>query len=238
MRKGSARWCGIGIGAASLLLVASVGLGQPAAAPGPPSHRSQDLLAWPTATAETRPWAYWWWMGSAVDEKNLTWNLEQYRQAGYGGVHVIPIYGAKGYEDRYVEYLSPRWMELLRHAVSEAHRLGMKLDMTTGTGWCFGGPNIPVADACAKVVFKTVPIRPGEPIRTDIPGRQVQAAVAVEASGRRVDLTERVQPDGTVAWDVPEGQWTLYVVSQKSAERRVKRAAPGGEGYMLNPFSK
>jgi len=177
-------------------------------------------------------------MGSAVDEENLTWNLEQYRRAGYGGVHIIPIYGAKGYEERYVKYLSPRWMALLRHAVSEARRLCMNADMTTGTGWCFGGPNVAVEDACAKAVFKAVPIRPGEPIRTGIPGSQVQAAVAVSRSGQRVELTDRVSPDGTVHWQVPDGQWTLYLVSQQSAERRVKRAAPGGEGYMLNPFSK
>ena len=53
-------------------------------------------------------------MASAVDPDNLSRELERYRQAGLGGVHIIPIYGAKGFESRYVDYLSPKWMELLR----------------------------------------------------------------------------------------------------------------------------
>ncbi|MFA6245231.1 MAG: glycosyl hydrolase [Candidatus Hydrogenedentales bacterium] len=84
-----------------------------------------DDLDWPAITSEQRPGGYWWWMGSAVDEANITKELERYRAAGMGGVHIIPIYGAKGYESRYVEYLSPRWMALMGHAVSEGKRLGM-----------------------------------------------------------------------------------------------------------------
>lgn len=47
-------------------------------------------LAWPPATRETRPWSYWWWLGSAVDATNLTRELQRYRAAGWGGVHIIP----------------------------------------------------------------------------------------------------------------------------------------------------
>src|SRR5690348_17040248 len=78
---------------------------------------------WPTQTSVSRPWAYWWWMGSAVNEADLTRELERYAKAGMGGVHIIPIYGAKGYEKQYIEYLSPRWMAMLRHSVTEARRL-------------------------------------------------------------------------------------------------------------------
>ena len=30
---------------------------------------------WPDTPVEARPGARWWWLGSAVDEKNLTYNL-------------------------------------------------------------------------------------------------------------------------------------------------------------------
>jgi hypothetical protein len=91
-------------------------------------------LAWPSVTQECRPWSYWWWLGSAVDKENLTKELTRYRDAGWGGVHIIPIYGAKGWEAKFVDYLSPRWMEMLKHTVTEAQRLGLGVDMTTGTG--------------------------------------------------------------------------------------------------------
>src|SRR5215217_1791718 len=94
-----------------------------------------DRLGWPQATREARPWTRWWWLGSAVDEPNLTRLLEQYHQAGLGGVEICPIYGARGYEDRYIDFLTPKWMAVLAHTTAEAKRLGMGVDMTTGTGW-------------------------------------------------------------------------------------------------------
>ncbi|MCX6902658.1 MAG: glycosyl hydrolase, partial [Verrucomicrobia bacterium] len=99
-------------------------------------------LAWPEITRQSRPGAYWWWMGSSVDAKNLTHELQRYREAGMGGVHIIPIYGAKGFETNYVDYLSPPWMDMLRHTVVEAQRLYLNVDMTMGSGWCLGGPNV------------------------------------------------------------------------------------------------
>jgi hypothetical protein len=94
---------------------------------------------WPKTNREHRPWAYWWWMGSAVDEINLTAELTRYAEAGMGGLHVIPIYGAKGFESHYVPYLSSRWLELLAFTVKEADRLDLGIDLSLGTGWCFGG---------------------------------------------------------------------------------------------------
>ncbi len=91
---------------------------------------------------EAKPWAYWWWMGNSVSPEGITANLEKYSKAGMGGLHIIPIYGEKGDEENFIRYISPRWMEMLKHAVAEAERLNMGIDMTSGTGWPFGGPLI------------------------------------------------------------------------------------------------
>ena len=98
---------------------------------------------WPVEL-ETQHWpgAYWWCPGSALDEKNIDWNLETLFEGGIRNVHHIPIYGARGYEDRYLDYLSPQYVAMLDYAVRKAESLGMNLDTTTGTGWCFGGPDL------------------------------------------------------------------------------------------------
>lgn len=90
-----------------------------------------------------KPGNYWWVPGSAFDTAGIDWNLEQMHRAGIGTAHIIPIYGARGYEDRYIPYLSKKWMEMLQYAAHKTDQLGMQLDMTTGTGWCFGGPDLP-----------------------------------------------------------------------------------------------
>ena len=58
-------------------------------------------------------------MGNAVDQKNLKTALSTYQQAGIGGVEITPIYGAKGYEDRYIDFLSPKWMDMLHFTAAQ-----------------------------------------------------------------------------------------------------------------------
>ena len=121
---------------------------------------AQAEIEWPAATRESRPWTRWWWLGSAVDEAGLTRQLELLAAAGFGGVEICPIYGAKGWEDRYVPFLSPRWMELLAHATREAQRLGLGVDLTTGTGWPFGGPWVGDEDASSSLLLERDPRGP------------------------------------------------------------------------------
>src|SRR3954468_10314338 len=204
---------------------------------------AKDALAWPAVEVTAKPWAFWWWMGSEVNPADITRELERYQKAGMGGVHIIPISGAKGYEKQAIEYLSPKWMEMLRHSVSEARRLGMDCDMTLGTGWCFGGPNISDRDANATLVVKTFAVATGDGIKDKFDPQATQALVAFPEAGQPVELTGKIKPDGTVEWIAPppKGQaqgakWKVYAISQKPSRQKVKRPAPGGAGYMLNPF--
>lgn len=195
---------------------------------------TETPLAWPAITREARPWAYWWWMASAVDETNLTKELTRYRDAGYGGVHIIPIYGAKGWESNYITYLSPRWMEMLNYTVTEARRLGMDVDMTTGTGWCFGGgPNVTEAEGNANVVVRTFDVPAGGSLPEKMEAARTHALIAFSSDGKSVDLTKRIRPDGSVNWKAREAA-KVYAVSQRFSGQKVKRAGPGGEGPMLN----
>ena len=198
---------------------------------------------WPPITREQRPWAYWWWMGSAVDQTNLTRELTRYRAAGYGGVHIIPIYGAKGWESSYLRYLSPQWMEMLDHTVREAKRLDLGVDMTTGTGWCFGGgPYVSEKEGNATVVVKTFDLVVGAKLAAKFDPKATQALVAFQnpkskiqsPKSAAIDITARIRADGTVDWVAPAGEWKVYAVSQKLSPQKVKRPAPGGEGPMLN----
>jgi hypothetical protein len=155
---------------------------RPGAVAGPAAPEAQSP-AWPAVTRTAKPWARWWWPGSAVDRAGLSAQLEKFAAASLGGVEITPIYGARGAESRYLDFLSARWVEMLEHAAREAARLDLGIDMATGTGWPFGGPAVSPADASSNL-------------------RLVGGRLA--------------------------GVPTVM---------KVKRAAPGGEGLVLDPYS-
>ncbi len=114
------------------------------------SAAAQDT-GWYTPVNENKAYVRWWWLGSAVDKEGLTWNLEQFSEAGIGGFEVTPIYGVQGNEANDIDYLSPEWMEMYKYLLSESERLGLQCDLNNGTGWPFGGPQITTDLAAQKM---------------------------------------------------------------------------------------
>ena len=94
-------------------------------------------LQWPEITSQTRPWTRWWWPGSAVQESDIVSMLDAYSQAGLGGMEVTTIYGAKGWEDRYRDYLSDEWMDLFCFTLKEAASRDLGVDLANASGWPF-----------------------------------------------------------------------------------------------------
>jgi hypothetical protein len=195
----------------------------------------KDPLGWPAVTSTQKPWTRWWWLGSAVDRPNLTRELEDFAKAGLGGVEICPIYGAKGVEDRFLKFLSPGWMEMLGHTTSEAKRLGLGVDLTTGTGWPFGGPM--VTPEMASADMQLIRHTPQAGKATDLVFKgSPQCLRAYPDVGEALDLMEFIE-DGKLVWTPPAGNWRILGLASASPIQKVKRAAPGGEGSVLDPFS-
>ena len=207
---------------------------------------ADDPLAWPPITSQTEPWVWWWWHGSAVDQTNIARELQRFHDAGLGGVQITTIYGTKGAETRDIPYLAPEWLKMMGYTVDKAKKSGMGVDMSLGSGWCFGGPTVSDADANASVVVKTYELGMGERLPQKFDRKTTQALVAFDANGKSIDLTDSISTNGEVFFSppgnwigttnsTPPKTWTIYAVSQKPSGQKVKRAAPGGEGWMLNP---
>ncbi|MBR5218685.1 MAG: hypothetical protein IKV89_03040 [Clostridia bacterium] len=65
------------------------------------------------------PVMMWFWNGD-ISEEGITYQLESYRKQNIVNFFIHPAAGTK------LEYLSNRYMELIKHTVKEAKRLGMK----------------------------------------------------------------------------------------------------------------
>ncbi|GHT58199.1 glycosyl hydrolase family 2 [Bacteroidia bacterium] len=208
--------------------------------------------SWPEITREAKPWTRWWWLGSDVDSVNLTYNLEALSRAGIGGVEITPLYGVKGRESSYIDYLSPRWMNMLAFTESEAQRLGMSVDMNNGTGWPFGGPEVTIEDAATKAIFQEYTVKGGQSLQEPIlvetghaPSLLPNKLMAYSSSGEILDLTDKVETGctpslhGKLNWKAPQGKdYKLTALFIGKTLQQVKRAAPGGQGYVLDHLNK
>jgi len=176
-------------------------------------------------------------MGSAVGKDELSRLIEIYSAAGIGGFEIMPIYGVRGKENMAIPFLSPSWMEMLSHTIGEGKRFGIGVDMDTGTGWPFGGPHITPALGAKKLVLKSFAVRGGETATGTFELGGLQAAMAVSGDGKKIDLMKYVNEQGRLEWPAPPGDWKVYTAVQQNTMQRVKRAAPGGEGLVVDHFS-
>jgi len=211
------------------------------------SSEPEPAGPWPEITRENKPWSRWWWLGSEVDRANISDLMKRYADAGIGGLEITPLYGVQGHEDRYIDFLSPRWMDMLEISIAEAENRGMGMDMNLGTGWPFGGPQISPEHAASRLILRTWTIEGGESLNEIIQperprdrgeGVTLDALMAFGEDGTILDLTDRVLEDGTLVWVADPGEWELYAAFCGKTRQTVKRAAPGGEGYTLDHFSR
>src|SRR5215218_6132825 len=197
-----------------------------------------------TPGPDSRIMMRWWWFGPVVEEAELARELEAMAAAGIGGVEVTSTYplSASGAE-REAGFLSGRHLSRLRFAAETASRLGLRFDVTIGSGWSFGGPHITDATAARQLRWdmREVPPR-GVRIAVEQPwpGDEVVAVYVGDGSLQEPPAQWRQLPihDGAVV--VPEGSGprsVLLAVSSPTGQN-VKRAALGAEGPVLDHYSR
>ena len=210
---------------------------------------------WPTVTPEAKPGARWWWLGSAVDKENLQWNMQEYAKHGIGALEITPLYGVQGNDANNIPYLSDKWMEMLRFTQEQGKANGIEIDMATGTGWPFGGPWVPLEESACRAVFveqsfigekvENMDLRPTE--ERDRKNAVFHKAMLFGHNGSVKDVTDCMK-DGVLNWKATKedskllggknGSKTVVVLYIKYGVMKVKRAAPGGEGLVIDHFDR
>lgn len=199
---------------------------------------------WPVPNQEAKPGTRWWWLGSAVTENDLKWNLRQFADHGIGAIEITPIYGVQGNEKNNIPFLSPRYMDMLKYVNAECKADGIEFDMATGTGWPFGGPWVPLDESASQMLIidttvvgkkiKALDLRPIEKKRknTSLVG------IYAFSEGKFLKITTPLV-EGTLTTKLPsKGTWRIIALYQKKGVMAVKRAAPGGAGFVIDHFDK
>jgi len=187
--------------------------------------------AWPESTQESKPWTRWWWMENAVDKENIKRELKEMADAGIGGVEITSIYGVKGEEDRFIEYLSPEFSEMLKFTIDEAAKLGMGVDLPPGSGWRCGGPFVPEEKGLWSLRMQKIPVRKGQNWQLPENMKNIAAVSFVDENNKTkvLNVTEK--------FAVPENG-TVYLAQRIKNGDKVKRPANGGQGWAVDTFNE
>ncbi len=183
---------------------------------------------------DCRPHTYWWWPGNAVTEEEITWQLEQMQTHGMGGV-LITSAAPEVYEKGNIPFLSDEHIKMLDHAVREAKRLKMEVNLNFAPGWVFGGYWVAPGERAQSLVPVHLDLHGPTKFNSELPkftkatDRRFELSidnipedaklVAVVAgkvkdntieSSSLIELTSGVR-DNILTWEVPEGTWRLMV---------------------------
>jgi hypothetical protein len=192
---------------------------------------------------DTKPMVRWWWFGPAVTKDEISRELHQMSADGIGGAELAFVYPLQ--LNGNLPFTSPAMLDMVHFADDEGQRLGLRIDITLCSGWPYGGPHITLANAATKLrivefligsgttslslpavpigdTFLYAALTDGTPKHWSSAGAQpLLSAVAGQTIHVAVAKTDRV----------------LLLFYMSHTRQQVKRAAIGGEGYVLDPFS-
>ncbi len=227
-----------------------------------------------------RPWVYWFWLNGNITREGITADLEAMKRVGIGGVLIMEV--DQGVPPGDVPFASPKWRELFKHVISEAHRLGLQVNMNNDAGWCgSGGPWVPPDKAMQKIVWTETHVTGPASVSIQLPHPPMVAGyyrdVVVlalpnpgdfripELAGKTglirqefvmpvsfggspsgsfvkrenvINLTRLVSSDGTLTWNVPEGQWTILRIGHTPTGAVNAPSPASGRGLECDKLSK
>jgi hypothetical protein len=201
---------------------------------------------------DTRIMMRWWWFGPAVTKAEIKRELEQMKSAGIGGVEIATLYPLAlddpqtGFHN--AAFLSDEHIDALQYAASEASELGLRVDVTLGSGWPFGGPHVPVTQAAGAMRMETVAI-PQDSRSIAIPniavGEKLETVFLVPGArdtldfrnGKRIENPD-IEAGRLQIFPEPNSVSTAVFFISSRTGMTVKRPALGAEGFVLDHYDQ
>lgn len=207
----------------------------------------QDRFADPPA--DSRIMMRWWWFGPSVTRDEIAAEMRRMKEGGIGGFEIATVYplavddrssGLRNYP-----FLSPEYLDAIAFTAREARSLGLRMDLTIGSGWSYGGPYITPELAATRIRSDRREIAPGvsrverpHPYEHD----RLVAAFVGRGSAQEVDPSTyrevAIADRGPLALPPGDGPRVLLLYYASPTGQVVKRAAVGAEGYMLDHYSR
>ena len=206
--------------------------------------QARSVLAAPPPDA--RVMMRWWWFGPSINHAELEAELRMMQFMGVGGVEIQPVYplvldDPKGLTN--MRYLSDEYLDALKFTSAKARELNLRMDITLGSGWPFGGPHVPVTEAAARLRVDRVAI-PAAAKSIAMPdigaGEKLLAIYAARGEWKRftAEGLVKVMPPMGPRLTPPSGANVMLFFIASRTGQQVKRPAVGAEGFVLDHYSR
>jgi alpha-L-rhamnosidase len=196
---------------------------------------------------DAKPMMRWWWFGVAVEKPEILRELQQMKADGIGGAELAFVYPqviddpARGLVNE--PFVSSAMLENVAYAAREARTLGLRLDVTLGSGWPYGGPATTLAEAAGRLRVLELPLPPGT---TSLPPFQLEegetllsvSLVNGDPNNWQAASALQLKPEQEKHLSPAAVPRTALVFIASHTGQQVKRAAVGAEGWVLDPFSR
>lgn len=200
---------------------------------------------------DARPLVRWWWFGPAVVPSQLEREIAAMQAGGFGGFEIQPVYpmelddAARGI--RNVPYLSQDFLDAVSFANRSGRAKGLRVDITLGSGWPFGGPHVGVQHAAARLRMAAIEVPAGSAgfaLPAVMNGERLLATFVVPGSASHYDAARLQRFDAgpgaggraAIAPDAADRVVLAYIASRTG--QQVKRPALGAEGFVLDHLSR
>lgn len=206
------------------------------------SSQSELEVDFKNPPTSKRPYVWWHWMGPNFSLEGITKDLEAMKEQGIGGATIFNITSAVQESQAPTQnnpwphqtYRGEDYWKALKHAASEAQRLGMEVGLHNTVGYSTtGGPWVDEKRSMQRVLWSDTLLEGGKLLdvvlaRPDIPDRRGWGGVIRKLSeysnigvvampeGQHVDisqvkdLSDMMDEDGRLKWDAPAGLWKIY----------------------------
>jgi alpha-L-rhamnosidase len=199
--------------------------------------------------ADSRIMMRWWWFGPSQTREELDAEMRHMKEGGIGGFEVAAVYplavdeAARGFHN--YPYLSAEFLDRIAFTSRRARELGLRMDLTIGSGWSYGGPYITPDLAATRLRSERREIAPGvtslvrpEPFEHD---RLIAAFIApgsVQEADPSSFLELPIPERGPISLPPGAGPRVVLLYFSGQTGQVVKRAASGAEGYVLDHYNR
>ncbi len=209
--------------------------------------------------SSAHPGAFWCWLNGSMTKERITYDLEAMKSKDITRAEIWDVAAINNSEmvPGGSAFMSDESVDLIKHAISEARRLGMRIGMIASSGWNAGGSWVTPDWASKALYYSETNVNGPGKVSLALPFPRIPnhcpknddgtpvfykeiAVVAVPFSDdKTIDPSQIVNLTGSFSagkldWDAPEGKWTIIRFICSNTGQRLIVPSPNSNGLFID----